>query len=309
MTAGPLATPPTPPVPRGTRQGTVAPQPQASGLRPAPDVVPTAANGFGMVRSVMAKGNGRATVTHSSFDQKSFDLLGSKLRRDTSSMSSVGREQHGQAINELTTALVQRHTMTPAAVQATARDVHADVRSQMKGLNDGDDVTLKDNVLGQDGTGPDFAMDKPSAATGLRPGDTTTPEFKNWFGKSSIVNPDGSPRVVYHGTHAPDVFTSFQRNRSDIGIHFGTPEQANDRIKFTEPSAVPGAKTRILPVYLRIENPLRLKDNWDWKPDSMRLGLKESGKFTDDEINAATNSAPDPRSQLVAFRKLIRVMV
>ena len=29
---------------------------------------------------------------------------------------------------------------------------------------------------------------------------TETPEFKRWFGKSKVVNPDGTPKVMYHGT-------------------------------------------------------------------------------------------------------------
>jgi hypothetical protein len=33
---------------------------------------------------------------------------------------------------------------------------------------------------------------------------TDTPQFKKWFGKSKIVNEDGSPKVVYHGTDRPD---------------------------------------------------------------------------------------------------------
>ena len=33
---------------------------------------------------------------------------------------------------------------------------------------------------------------------------TNTPQFKKWFGKSKVVNKDGSPKVVYHGTDRPD---------------------------------------------------------------------------------------------------------
>lgn len=40
------------------------------------------------------------------------------------------------------------------------------------------------------------------AGTGIRFSrrQTETPEFKRWFGKSTIVNEDGSPKVMYHGT-------------------------------------------------------------------------------------------------------------
>ena len=36
---------------------------------------------------------------------------------------------------------------------------------------------------------------------------TSTPQFKAWFGRSAVVNPSGSPKVVYHGsTHEFDRF-------------------------------------------------------------------------------------------------------
>ena len=31
-------------------------------------------------------------------------------------------------------------------------------------------------------------------------GQTNTPQFKRWFGKSKAVNPDGTPKLFYHGT-------------------------------------------------------------------------------------------------------------
>ena len=43
---------------------------------------------------------------------------------------------------------------------------------------------------------------------------TESPEFKAWFGDSKIVNEDGSPRVVYHGS--ADVFDQFDTS-NDLG--------------------------------------------------------------------------------------------
>lgn len=40
-------------------------------------------------------------------------------------------------------------------------------------------------------------------------GATQTPEFKNWFGDSKVVDAEGNPLVVYHGTDAAD-FTTFK---------------------------------------------------------------------------------------------------
>jgi len=40
---------------------------------------------------------------------------------------------------------------------------------------------------------------------------TDTPEFKKWFGDSKVVDANGKPLVVYHGTKA--VFTVFDINK------------------------------------------------------------------------------------------------
>ena len=40
---------------------------------------------------------------------------------------------------------------------------------------------------------------------------TETKQFKKWFGKSKVVNEDGSPLVVYHGTDSS--FTSFDMSK------------------------------------------------------------------------------------------------
>lgn len=46
-----------------------------------------------------------------------------------------------------------------------------------------------------------------------------TPEFKAWFGDSKVVNEDGTPRQVYHGTTKE--FTVFKRTKGNAGGNFG----------------------------------------------------------------------------------------
>jgi hypothetical protein len=48
------------------------------------------------------------------------------------------------------------------------------------------------------GTRKTLSLNKPSAQFSLRAPDTVP--FKRWFGNSKIVNPDGTPKVMYHGT-------------------------------------------------------------------------------------------------------------
>ena len=64
-----------------------------------------------------------------------------------------------------------------------------------------------------------------------------TPEFKAWFGdwendpasSSKVVDENGEPLVVYHGTYVENPFYIFDFDKADLGFHFGTYEQAKNR--------------------------------------------------------------------------------
>lgn len=136
-----------------------APQPQAPPLQPAPDVVPSAANSFGMVRSIGTTGHGRATVTFNSADQMLWHDLGSKLRRNTTQMSQAQRTALNGNVQGEISGLMHRHGLTAEAARQTARDVWDDASSQRKGLQDGANITLKDNVTpGRGPAGVDAAV-------------------------------------------------------------------------------------------------------------------------------------------------------
>lgn len=81
-----------------------------------------------------------------------------------------------------------------------------------------------------------------------------TPEFKNWFGDSKVVDADGKPLTVYHGTSAPD-FTSF---RTKTGYNYGpgayfTPEP----IRASE-YAETRTGSRVYPAYVSLKKPYRV---------------------------------------------------
>lgn len=67
-------------------------------------------------------------------------------------------------------------------------------------------------------TGDMFADDAPAAhAPDQKVPQTDTPEFKRWFGNSKVVDKDGKPLVVYHGTDKK--FTEFSKEK--IGSNTG----------------------------------------------------------------------------------------
>ena len=87
-----------------------------------------------------------------------------------------------------------------------------------------------------------------------------------------LKNPDGSPKVFYHGTRAlyqqslrdydstPD-FQEFDTKSSEMGSHFGPQEQGND---FT--GSEPEQRGHMYPVHLNIKNPIRLEDHGSFSP-------------------------------------------
>ena len=87
---------------------------------------------------------------------------------------------------------------------------------------------------------------------------TDTEQFKRWFGDSKIVNDDGTPKVMYHGTKGD--FTVFDRSRS--GENYGGYNAAGGGFDFTDSerrARLWGAKAkgtgpvRVIPVYLKAE--------------------------------------------------------
>ena len=98
--------------------------------------------------------------------------------------------------------------------------------------------------------------------------------FKDWFRESKVVDSRGDPLVLYHGTNADadfDVFIS--------GSHFGTKTQADTRIN-TQPGIDWDSTTppsRIMPVYLSIQNPLPVDDADYDAAGSTRHVLRSAG--------------------------------
>ena len=82
-----------------------------------------------------------------------------------------------------------------------------------------------------------------------------SPAFKKWFGDSTIVNPDGSPRVMYHATRNDfKVFNPANPERRLQAIFVtGKPEFANEFSDFGTTAAGAAEGSNIMPVYVRAE--------------------------------------------------------
>ncbi|UIF90836.1 PLxRFG domain-containing protein [Cupriavidus sp. UYPR2.512] len=103
-------------------------------------------------------------------------------------------------------------------------------------------------------------------------GTTQDAAFRRWFGDSKVVNPDGSPKVMYHGTQRD--FSQFDTGRaregsghrsSDLGIFMTESPQVAALFAGQEPDQTtwpvrmgykPGGN--VMPVYASIANPVEI---------------------------------------------------
>jgi len=107
------------------------------------------------------------------------------------------------------------------------------------------------------------------------PAKTDTPEFKNWFGNSKVVDDEGKPLVVYHSTNTMKLGKEKTPGKYDyewipkeINVftsgHFGTAKQAEQHAYGADLMKEELAPATY-PVYLKISNPKRISDaknNW-----------------------------------------------
>jgi len=90
-------------------------------------------------------------------------------------------------------------------------------------------------------------------------------------------------------------FPSFNPDKGDLGTHVGSVEQSNS---FTPAHAGAGLKYgRILPVFVRMENPLRLTDYGGWHGWGTLKELEKKGIISSDEFNRFSKLSDTPEVQ------------
>lgn len=78
---------------------------------------------------------------------------------------------------------------------------------------------------------------------------TDLPAFKSWFGKSKIVDANGDPRIVYHGTNSR--FSVVNMKKGAQGLFWFS----SDPNKITSGDAGATGTSIIMDLYVKIENP------------------------------------------------------
>lgn len=170
-------------------------------------------------------------------------------------------------------------------------------------LADTEDVSRDQQIILREGGGMAMSVsdlpetitingvERPTTNSNGKPIATTEQGIRNfyeWFGDSKVVDEQGKPLVVYHGTvldKGQEPFKEF--NIREFGFHFGNIEQANKRAnKF---SMINSFDTNTVPymyeVYLKIENPIySFSDTRDWDDNNeLERVLHKSGSLENSE--------------------------
>lgn len=127
---------------------------------------------------------------------------------------------------------------------------------------------------------------------------TDTPAFKEWFGDSKVVDDQGRPLVVYHGT---DKDISVFADPRKLGGIFFTPDREIAQKNADKAAARTGGNPVVYPVYLKIERPNRVgiqKDKTDANGESVEsfdghIGSDEMAVFEPAQIKSAIGNNGD----------------
>lgn len=136
---------------------------------------------------------------------------------------------------------------------------------------------------------------KPAAMRGQKPSEA----FKRWFGDSKIVNPDGSPKVMYHGTMRD--FLSFDPEAVPASEATGAkaiylspdPEFSSE---FAE-----GTGGQVMPVYVKAENPFDYEN-----PEHIKAleQYEKDNRYTDRDIRTAIGGVKLGDWESIEYRKV-----
>jgi hypothetical protein len=116
-----------------------------------------------------------------------------------------------------------------------------------------------------------------------------TPEWRAWFGDSKVVDEQGRPLVVYHGTMSQEDFDQFEdygrkvEDRGGLLAFFSTSPDVASEFAFAKYREVDGKRVnysaRLIPVYLNIRKPFDVRNTEEAETILNQWGATEDWKF------------------------------
>lgn len=127
-----------------------------------------------------------------------------------------------------------------------------EVASERLGTERTDQGREKDDIGQTEGSQPEGGI----KTKGPIAPSVSSSAFKRWFGDSKVVDAEGKPLVVYHGTNDTTVFDSFTPQKGEA-IWFSDAENASSySVDEWKSETFLGNQSQVIPVYLAIKNPL-----------------------------------------------------
>ena len=199
-------------------------------------------------------------------------------------LTKAGHEVYTK-VRELLETSTKGHIRQQAHEDALLVATHADVFAQIMREAGNARYTAMDylNTLQIDVNGKDIT--KGGHAQEGQSEQTETEAFKKWFGNSQIVNDDGTPKIMYHGT-PNGTFEEFKEGTN----YFTENVEYADRYKNPSASSISYGKVENNPtthaVYIKMEKPFDTRDEearqiYEDEFMGQEGGLDEEGEETD----------------------------
>ena len=138
----------------------------------------------------------------------------------------------------------------------------------------------------------DFEYDEDSNLTREQQSQVATPEFKRWFGDSTVVDRDGKPLIMYHGTSEKNgVFFTFDSSKAKKkgGLWLSALGKGN---YFTSEHLMGNERygKRVIQTFLRIENPFVYEGGESFREQVAKKIDKNAMTMTQEEIQEVMRS-------------------
>lgn len=183
-------------------------------------------------------------------------------------------------IKELGPKVAESETRAFSQYQRTYGEKEARFTERMSDVSqeDLDDLDIRNMVKYQDDeTGESVFPDRVAEAAAM------PSNFSEWFGNSKVVNEDGSPKVVYHGSKSGQ-FDVFDVNSAPVRARTG-PNGAYFTDSFGDAYTYAGKGGHVISAYLSLQNPLDITADF-------KKFRKKKMTFTEAKLKALEKLTP-----------------
>lgn len=152
---------------------------------------------------------------------------------------------------------------------------------------------------------------------------TESQQFKRWFGDwqnhpetaSKVVNEDGTPKIVYHGTNADKAFTVFDTYGGRFGLFgVGSYFTENKEVAESYTRKGKGNNPRVYSAFLNIRNPLDMdakfeRNAWVGVLDAEQMEYARDAKTNEDLFRALKEYCQDYNMRQYEAEELIEGVI